>query len=165
MATKKASKTITETGVTIEFADGNTLATDVSELSDEIKHQLMLHGLSQKLGDSYAGAELGEAHELAASVYENLKSGQFKAQREGSGGTQRSSMLVEALSAATGKSADECREVVNAMTDEQKKGLRKHPDVAKELARISAERAAEKARKAEAEAQGAEGPSLSELMG
>lgn len=36
--------------------NGQEITVDLSRLSDEIKHQLMLHGLTQKIGDSAANS-------------------------------------------------------------------------------------------------------------
>lgn len=155
---KKASKVIdNDSGsVTINFEEtGNAVAVQLSELTQDIITRLALHGLSQKLGDSYAGAEAEEAYDLAAQVAERLRAGEWTQARTGGGGP-RVSQLVEALAAATGKDQEECLTVVSAMDDEQKKQLKKHPSVAAELARISAERAAQKAAAAAKAAEGAE---------
>lgn len=151
MASKKATKKITETGISIEFETGQTLDIELSSLSDEMQKKLALHGLSQKVGDSYAGAEADESFELAAAVHERLKNNDWTVTRAG-GGAARVSMLVEALAAATGKDPEETLAVVSAMDDDAKKQLKKHPAIAAELARLSAERAVEKAKAAAASA-------------
>ena len=156
---KKASKKVTDSGVEITFESGEVVAVQLSDLSEGIITKLALHGLSQKVGDSYAGAELAEAHELAGNVIERLVAGEWTQAREG-GGTSRVSMLVEALAAATGKDNDEALEVVKGMSEDQKKELKKHPAIAKELATIAAERAVAKAARAEAAAEASDIPAL-----
>ena len=146
---KKATKKTTDTGIEIAFESGETLAVNLEELNPEIVTKLAIHGLSQKVGDSYAGAELSEAHELAAGVVERLVAGDWQAARASGGGTPRTSILVEALSAATGKELDQALEVIKGMSDDQKKELKKHPAIAKEFTRITAERAVAKAAAAE----------------
>ena len=145
---KKASKTLTDNGVSIAFESGEVVAVELDQLSPDIVTKLARHGLSQKLGDSYAGAELNEAHELAQSVVDRLIANEWTQAREG-GGVSRVSMLVEALAAATGKTSDEALEVVKGMSEDQKKELKKHPAIAKEMATIAAERAVAKAALAE----------------
>ena len=156
---KKASKSVTDTGISIAFESGETVTVELSQLNEDIIRKLALHGLSQKVGDSYAGAELAEAHELAGSVVERLLAGEWQQAREG-GGAARVSMLVEALAAATGKTNEEALEVVKGMSEDQKKELKKHPAIAKELATIAAERAVAKAAKAEAALAGSDIPAL-----
>ena len=156
---KKATKKVTDGGVDISFESGDSLIVNLDSLDQSIVTKLALHGLSQKLGDSYAGAELSEAFELASSVASRLLAGEWAQAREG-GGSTRVSMLVEALAAATGKSNDEALEVVKGMSDDQKKELKKHPAIAKELATIAAERAVEKAARAEAAAAASDVPAL-----
>lgn len=156
---KKATKKVTDTGVEILFESGEVVAVELSALAPEIVTKLALHGLSQKIGDSYAGAELNEAHELAGSVVERLTAGEWTQAREG-GGVSRVSMLVEALAAATGKTSDEALEVVKGMSEDQRKELKKHPAIAKEMATIAAERAVAKAAAAEKAAAASDVPAL-----
>lgn len=157
MAAKKATKTVTDSGLEIGFESGETINLNWDDFSPEMQRKLGIHGLSQKVGDSYAGAEASEAYELAKSTSDRLLANEWTQGRESGGGTARVSMLVEALALATGKDTEEALEVVKNMSDEQKKQLRKHPAIAKELAQLQAKRAAEKAEKAAAEAQAAEG--------
>jgi hypothetical protein len=156
---KKASKKVTDSGVEITFESGEVVAVQLDQLSDGIITKLALHGLSQKVGDSYAGAELAEAHELAGSVVKRLIEGEWTQASTG-GGVSRVSMLVEALAAATGKTNDEALEVVKGMSEDQKKELKKHPAIAKELATIAAERAVAKAKRAEEAAAASDAPAL-----
>jgi len=156
---KKASKKVTDSGIEIAFESGEALAVNLDQLDQSIVTKLAIHGLSQKLGDSYAGAEATEAYDLANNVAARLLAGEWTQAREG-GGVSRVSMLVEALAAATGKTADEALEVVKEMSEDQKKELKKHPAIAKELATIAAERAVAKAKAAEKAAEGADIPAL-----
>lgn len=150
-STKKASKTITDTGVDIQFESGQQVSVQLTLLPDDILHRLALHGLSQKLGDSYAGAEPDEAYELAQVVADRLMAGEWTQARSSTGpGTARASMLVEALASATGKDIEQALAVVFGMDEDQRKALKKHPAIAAELARLTAERAVAKAKKAQA---------------
>ncbi len=161
MGTKKASKNVTDTGISIAFESGQGLELNLEDLSDEMVQRLAIHGMSQKIGDSYAGSDTAdEAFELASGMVDRLKAGDWAAARASGGGAGRVSMLVEALAAATGQSEDECKRVINAMDDAGKKQLKKHAAVAAQLAKITAERAAEKAAKAAAAAEGAELPAI-----
>ena len=140
---KKATKKIEGDVITITFTEGDPLIASLNDLSDEIVHRLAMHGLSQKLGDSYASGEVQEARERAVRVWEDLKSGNWTTRVAG-GGT-RTSLLIEALIRATGKSQEEVIARVEEMDDDEKKGLRKHPQVKKAMAEIKVERAAAEA--------------------
>lgn len=148
-----ASKSVAEdmTGVTIEFVDGEALSVTLAGLSDEIITHLALHGLSQKLGDSYSGEQdAAVARAKASGVAERLVNGDWRSVREGGGGG-RITDLAQALASALGKTIEEAVAVIGEMDKGQKSGLRKHPKIRAELAQIAAARAA-----AAAEAAGGE---------
>lgn len=158
MAAAKCKKVIREDGrgIDFNFINGHVLEVIVDDMPQDIKSHLMLHGASQKVGDSFAGAEtVEECIEAATAVFEQLRAGQWKAQRESTGGSApRSSQLVEALVAITGKSAADINAMLDSKTEDERKAIRKHPQVAAQLAAIAAQRAADRAAKAQQEAQG-----------
>jgi hypothetical protein len=145
--------------VSFEFEDKSVLTIALSELSPATVIRAALHGISQKGGDSYAGAK-DEADPIAfakaqvADVIRNLQAGDWRAASTGSGGS-RISDLAKALAAATGKPVEEIHESLAEATDEQKKEFAKIPKVAAHLQRIKAEKAIERANKAAAKAEGA----------
>jgi len=161
--TKIADKSIADdlSGVSIGFVHGETLTVALDSLSEEIVRRLALHGLSQKLGDAYSGED-DPAAALACSkaVAERLAEGDWAKAREGGSGG-RISDLSQALANVTGQPVEVCLEKLADMDKDQKSGLRKHPKIAAELARIAAERAAKKAE----DAVGSEGPDLAALLG
>lgn len=151
---KLAKKTPNEEAgtVTFEFTDGRTITVNVNDLPDNVRNIATLHGVSQKVGDSYAGAEtVDEAYEAATDVVKNLQEGNWRVRAEGGvGGAARATMLVEALFRATAaegnpKTMDECEELIADMSDEQRKGLRNMPQIKAHLDKIAAERAIERA--------------------
>lgn len=149
--TPKCTKKVREdlSGVDFDFVDGTSLGIALSDLPEEIVKNLALHGLSQKVGDSYAGTETVEdAISQANGVAARLKAGDWKAAREGGGGRPKITLIVEALHRATGKELEECRELVASMEDDAVKELKKHPQVHAHITAINAERAAERAAKA-----------------
>lgn len=165
--------------VRFEFADGDTREISLSDLTPEIVQNLALHGLSQKGGDSYAGAGT-EADPLATAkanldaVLENLKAGNWTVRTGGTAGP-RATMLAEAVARATGKELEECVEMVTELrtkaeaedaSDDDKKrfqALKDHPAVKSALSDIRAERAAAKAEKDRASAGDA--GSLADILG
>ena len=54
---------------------------NLTDVSDEIKDQLALHGLSQKLGDSAAGKEGADAEASISETWSNLVEGKFRGER------------------------------------------------------------------------------------
>jgi hypothetical protein len=157
---KIATKAVAEdlSGVTVTFEDDNTVSVLLSDLSDEIVTQLALHGLSQKLGDSYSGeANLAVAKGKAEAVAGRLAKGDWKAVRESSGGG-RISDLAQALATVTGRTLEEAVAVIENMDKEKKSALRKHPAVNAETKRIALARA-------EASVTGTGGEDLASLIG
>ena len=141
---KIASKVMGDGFVRFEFVDGEFLQCDAKEISGDIMTRLVLHGISQKVGDSYAGAEsITEARMMAEGVWRNLVSGVWalKALRGGK--------IVEALHRITGQDFEACLEKWSGMDEVAQKALRKHPDIKRVMAEMEAERARALAENAE----------------
>ncbi|RMH12687.1 MAG: hypothetical protein D6698_15020 [Gammaproteobacteria bacterium] len=130
-----------ESGVAIAFGEegaAGKLTADLSEVSDDIRLKLALHGLKQKLGDSYAGEkDPAAAFKAASEVWERLKAGEWSSARSGSGG--RVGQLAQALARATGVSLEEAIAKVESLSKEERAELRKHPRVQKALLEIKME--------------------------
>jgi hypothetical protein len=132
---KIAKKDKTENGVTFQFIDGESVEVSFKELSADIIHNLAIHGLSQKLGDSYASAEsVDEARASLIAVWENLKSGEWNAK------VSRGGKIVEAMVRATGETYDRCLEAFQKLDEAAKKELRKRPQIKLAMAEIEMER-------------------------
>lgn len=150
---KIATKTISNGTLTITFTNGTVLTISRDDLSEKIIFDLCMHGLSQKVGDSYASAtSLDEAIAAASVVIDNLKAGRWATKTAGG-------RIVEALSRATSQPQSECLIAWQKMGDKEKAALRKHPGIKKALANIAAEVAA-----AAAQDTGVTAPDLSELF-
>jgi hypothetical protein len=132
---KVATKKFAGDVLVVSFSDGAVLECDSAKLSESIRHRLMLHGLSQKVGDSYASADsIAEARANAETIWTGLERAEWGTRIAGGS-------LAEALARATGKPVLDCIRVLGGMDDKQKRDLRKHPGVLKALAEIEAERA------------------------
>lgn len=166
--TKKAISTEAKT-VTFDFGDETTEVFDLSEVSEDIVVQLALHGASQKIGDSYAGAKAAtEDSEMdptdwsksqVQGVIAQLLAGDWTVRTPGG---QTVTDLAKALSEAVGCPESEAIERLSGADADEKKALRVHPKIAAVLARIKSDRATAKAAAAEAKAD--DGPDLSEFM-
>jgi hypothetical protein len=131
--------------VVIRFTDGREVSLNLSDINQELRTYAALHGLNQKLGDSYAGAEsIDEAFSNASDVAQSLREGEWN-RKGGYGGGD----LAQAISNLTGKDLAEVIEVLGKMNDEARKAIRKRKDVAAEIAKIQAERKAAAAESSE----------------
>jgi len=157
MAETKVKKTVEEDGsITFEFASGETEKVSPGDFSAEIQKQLMTHGLSQKLGDSYSGEDTDKCHAVFLGVKKNLEDGNWSA-RSGGGGGPRVSQLAAALARVTGEPIEKCVEKLSALDDDKKKAVQAHPDIQLAIAEIKQEAAAAKAAKLREEAAKGEG--------
>jgi len=151
---KKATKTVENDAVSIDFVNDTNLTVALTDLPDNIKSRLACHGLSQKLGDSYAGAEsVEDAYAAASRVRDELVNGNWVAARAAGGGVIRTTLLAEALArvATVGLhkndpnaeeiTTEQAREVLEEMSDDDKKDLRKDFGIQKVIAEIKLERA------------------------
>lgn len=145
--------------VTFDFGDAGTEVFELDNMSDEIKTALALHGASQKIGDSYAGAKSAVedtdtdpndwAKGQAAGVIGQLVAGDWTVRTPGSA---KSSDLAIALSEAVGAPLEDCIARLADADKDEKKALRAHPKVKAVLERLRAERATKKQAAAEAAA-------------
>lgn len=145
--TKKAYELDAEgspTGALIfTFDDGEVIRFDTSKVSEEIRNRAVLHGFSQKLGDSYAAAAKEEnplawAKEQVREVISQLLAGDWRAAR--AVGAPRVSDLAQALAMVTGTSIDEAHAFVETLDDDQKKAYRAKNKVKAALATIKSKR-------------------------
>jgi hypothetical protein len=133
------------------FSDGSTRTLDVDALPEEIKTRLMLHGASQKGGDSFAGAK-GDTKEALASldkVIETLVSGSWTASR-GDGETKpRTTELAQALAQLKGVTLEVAQAAVEAADEDKRKAWRGHPKIKAVIASLRAAKAEAKAARSE----------------
>lgn len=144
MMAKIAKKIVKDDSIVFEFVNGTVLEYEIADLDMDITHRLALHGLSQKLGDSYAGAEtVDEAVGTVKTLWDQLLSGVW-ATRAARGG-----IWVEALARVTGESYEDCLQAWMSYDEEKQKELKKHPQMVEAHALINAERAQAKVTKAD----------------
>ena len=96
------------TGITWTLSDGSTVNVGISELSNVVRLQAMLHGIKQMVGDAAAGkTSPDEIAEAMGGKIDLLQAGSFYAERGESG--PRVSHLAQAIhdvKAEAGKLAD-----------------------------------------------------------
>jgi hypothetical protein len=144
---KFCDKSSEGTVASFSFGDGTDISLDTNELSDDVKEALMMHGLLQKGGDSYAGAagDYKFAKERLQAVLQNLLEGKFNATRAAGEKKPKTGELAEALAALKSVEVAEASAAIEAMTEEQLKEVRAHPRVKAKIAELRAIKAAKAA--------------------
>lgn len=149
--------------------DAEALVFDLSKVSDDILRNLAIHGASQKIGDSYAGAKSATdgtgidpnewSRSQAESVISQLYEGKWIVRVPGEGAVTD---LAVALSEVTGATMEEATDRLKDASKDEKKALRAHPDIAAVLARIKRERAEKKEK--ELASKAGTGPDLTAFL-
>lgn len=145
----------------ISFVNGETLTVDTANLRDDMLRCAALHGLSQKLGDSYAGAETVEdAFESASALWEAMCGEDGSWLQRGESAGPRVTVLAEAVCRAKPEKYADIAAATAMLAEKDKAGkaaIAAIPQVAAAMAAIKAERAAKAAEKAAKAAAGADG--------
>jgi len=138
MATKIAGKTQGANFVRFNFVDGAEQIVYLNDLPEDMVQRAAVHGLAQKLGDSYSGAEsLATAKEAFYASLASIEQGSWN--RAGGGST--GGLWVEALAEATGKEYALCLAKWNEMDEATRKATKKHPTVKLAHAKMQLQRA------------------------
>lgn len=133
-------------GASFSFADGTTLKVELNDLSDSTLARLTVHGLLQKVGDSYSGINnIKDAVIAAQATINSLIKGDWSTRGEAGG------MLLDALiEYFDGQQTEEqVRAKFHNMDADTKKTLKAHPKIKGIMARMLAERAEAAAEAAE----------------
>ena len=156
MAAKRIDRKIdVVTGdVTFTVVDtGKFLVVNASELSDDIRTRVLMHGLNAKVGDSAADPE-ADAFTQLVSTWDQLKAGTWNTR--GGGGAARVTVLAEAMFATQNGdlTLDEIVDRLEAMSKEQRRGIpQKYAKVKASMEEIKAVRATAKSKAAKAAAK------------
>ena len=139
---KVASKKVNAASVGFSFANDETREFALDGLSQDIINRLAVHGLSQKIGDSYASSlTVAAAVEKADATYAMLKAGDWALKREGGTG----GVWIEAIARVQGIELSQAATVFDKLDEAQKKGVKGNPRVKAAKLAIDAERAAKRA--------------------
>ena len=143
-----AKKEIGESSITFTWADETTTEIALAGFNEAIIKRATLHGLSQKLGDSYSGAagDVTKAKAMLMETLDALREGDWN--RKG-GGLSSGGIWVEALAKAAGETLEAALTAWNEMDDATKAEMKKHTGVKLAKAEIEVERAKAKAVEAE----------------
>jgi len=154
--------------VMFAFVNGETITAELGKMSKGIQEALGLHGLKQKIGDSYAGAKsVEDAVEAAGTVLERLMNGDWVKERESAG--PRPSMVVNAVIAALMADGQEIGEdrlkriTETVKTAEGRQQAMNNPIIKAQYETLRAQAAAERAHEAAEAATEAEDVSLGDF--
>lgn len=116
---------------------------NVLDLPQEIQRQLMLHGASQKGGDSYASVKgnVTQAKANLRDIISQLQSGEWRG--AGDEARPRLAELAAAISRIRNAPLEKVTAAVEAANDQQRKDWRSNAQVKAMIAKIRAEKAAE----------------------
>lgn len=175
IATKKIRDDAT--GVDFNFSNGTVLSAELANLPELVntKHgqvntrdYLACHGLSQKIGDSYAGCGgvVETAIDWAGATIETLERGDWSEVREGGGGVDRPTRVVKAvirLLTELGKTFDQAALDEKYKSKEAREKAMARADVKAHYDAISLEEAQARANASKAKAAEATAADVDEL--
>lgn len=132
MRNKKATTKTDNNGVVWTFHNGQQFVAELVSLSEDMIRKLAIHGMKQKLSDSYAGKEVSvsQAFSNVRSVFDMLKDDEWTS------GVTRTSILARAISRLTSRAIEDCIETLANLDKEELAELRKSPKVRSMIAEI-----------------------------
>jgi hypothetical protein len=149
-----------------EWKEGPADVVRLSDFSEDILTAATWHGLSQKLGDSFANNEgLAECKRKFHDMMEQLKAGDWVTTTKGGG----IALVVEAIAEAsqsgpTPMTIAEAQEAWDSLGENTRKIVKAAPDVKLAMERIKSKRQEAKLRALEAQAESAEGMDLASIL-
>ena len=140
-----ATKVLDQEDIAVEFTftGQEPILVKASDFSPEIQTHFMLHGISQKVGDSYSGAKGDIAGAMAsfAACLEQLKAGDWRASRGEGESKPRTTELASAVARIKGVEVEVAAEAIAGMEEDARKALRSNERVKATIALIRAEKA------------------------
>jgi len=126
------------------FGNGHVIEANMNDFPAEMRTQLGLHGASQKIGDSFAGAKgnFAEGIQSAQDVIDQLKAGVWRSSGGEGESRPRLGELAEAISRIKQVPLDKAMAAVEKASDDQRKTWRSNAKVKAVIAQIRSENAA-----------------------
>ena len=147
-----------EGSVIFNFGNGKSLQLGVGELNAEMKQRSLLHGINQKVRDSFAGVkgDYAKGVENAQDIIDQLKAGSWKAARGEGESRPRVEELAAAIAALKGIDFETAKKAATEASDEKRKEWRNHPRIKAAIAKLRLEKAEAELAASEKEKPGAE---------
>lgn len=160
MASKIATKVLDFDASSVEFTFEGKEPRNITlaSFSQEIQLHFALHGMSQKLGDSYSSAKGDVAVAEAAfdQTLAQLNAGEWRAARGEGDAKPRTTELAAAIARIKNVPVEDVVAKLAASTDEERKTLRSNERVKATIAVLRAEKAQERLAKLDAAGEGDE---------
>jgi hypothetical protein len=151
-------------GLLFLFANGEERAVEREQFPPNIRAAHEFHGMSQKLGDSYASAESVEAAvEAFDTRLEASLEGRWLDRTEGAVRTSDLAQAMHNLKPEKYPDVKAAQAAIATMTKEERKARESIPQVAAEIERLRFERAQAKVKAAQEAAAKAGGEALADL--
>lgn len=144
------------THLTGTFSDGTSISVETNTLPEEQRENLLMHGLEQKLRDSYSSAK-GDTEFAKGSVnkvLDNLQNNKWTASRASGEGSNKSLEIVQAIANIKGADVSAVQEIYDGASDEQRNVWKAHPAIKAEILAIRAKAAFARAEKAKGDTAG-----------
>ena len=170
--TKSRSARADTEALSLQFVNGSEIVITLDNIHKDCQHAALFHGLSQKVGDAWndVKGDAEKAFENATSMLERMAEGTWVEKAESAGPT--TNMLVDAIVRAKIAGGEKAKDVdtlerraaiaaklkgeTPQATKEARAGALANPQIAAAYEAIKAEKAAERAAKKAAAAEGAE---------
>lgn len=133
-----AKKMITNDGLTFAWADETTTFVQWSDIPEAMIQRAFQHGMSQKLGDSYANSEGSVS--IAKAKFDEVLKGIMEGDWNRKGGTS-GGVWVQAFATAAGEPIEKAMAAWDDMSESERKDIKNHPDVKLAKAKIDVETA------------------------
>jgi hypothetical protein len=129
--TKFAEKSIVDGKLTIAFGNGEVREIALDDIPTELHPDLAMHGLSQKIGDSYASAKGDYTYAIAQTerLIEQLKNGEMRASRGTGESKPKTGELAAAVARFKNVSIEVATQALESKTDEEKKLIRNNANI------------------------------------
>jgi hypothetical protein len=128
--------------ITFKFRNGTQVVLLLSEVSEANKHHAFVHGISQKAGDTYAGAsktnDFSGAFDGLQSVIAQLATDEWSKTGDG---FLNHTQLFQAVALVMKKAVEDVADTWETLTDAEKKTWTGHSKVKVELAKMKLEAA------------------------
>ena len=113
-----------EDGVRFDFANGETRTIMIEDIPSDILRKLTTHGLSQKVGDEYAGfKDIDEAISAVDDMKARLERGDWTSPRATGDGFSGASIVVKAVCQVTGKTPQQVKDfLANKLSAAKERG-------------------------------------------
>jgi hypothetical protein len=139
--------------IRFDFDAGEPVVFELSKVSERLRTvELPMHGASQKLGDSYAGAgDEPDPDAFARASVVRVRDSLYAGDWRSASAAPRGGILTLAYQRASGCTAEEAATLIAGLTDVERKEMKKKKKIKTQIERIEVERKLAKIAKLDAQ--------------